>query len=48
MRAEYCQIHSEASITLITKPDKDINNRKLQAYIFDEYICKNFNKILAN
>ena len=38
----------KATITLIPKPEKDTQKRKLQAIITDEYRCKNLNKILAN
>ena len=31
----------EASITLISKPDKDIKKKKLQVNIPDEHKCKN-------
>ena len=31
----------EATITLIPKPDKDVEKRKLQASITDEHRCKN-------
>ena len=35
-------------ITLIPKPDRHYQKRKLQANIFDEYRCKNSQQILAN
>ena len=42
MRMEHFQNHSEATITLISKPDKDTEKkRKLQANKFNEYRYKN-------
>ena len=38
---------SEATITLISKPDKDAT-KNLQTNNTDENSCKNLNKILAN